>query len=79
MTDTINAVRSCCAHVERAEREVVQTRLRPDGLVFDAGSLSHSPRSVVAFSERTPSGFRSVPGVYRGCCLRSSDVLGVRC
>ena len=39
MTDTINPVDCFCANVERAERDLVQPRPRPGGLVFRAGGL----------------------------------------
>ena len=32
--DTVNAVDSCCANVQRAKRELLQRRRRPGGLVF---------------------------------------------
>ena len=51
VANTVNAVNRCCANVERAERELVQPKPRPGGLVFHAVGLplrslppSFSPR-----------------------------------
>lgn len=37
--DTVNAVDSCCPNVERAKREVIHPRFRPDGLLFHTGGF----------------------------------------
>ena len=39
MTDTVDAVDRCCVNVECTERELLQPRPRPGGLVFLAGGL----------------------------------------
>ena len=41
VANTVNAVDRYCANVERAKRELVQPRLRPDSLAFHAGGLPH--------------------------------------
>ena len=39
VADTVSAFYSCCANVERAERELIQPRPRPGGLVVRGGGL----------------------------------------
>ena len=58
VADTVNAFDRCCANVEVAERELVQLRPRPDGLVFYAWAF---------FTARFPR--CSVSGVYPGFAL----------
>ena len=43
LTDTVNAVDPCWAGVEGVQRELVQPRPRPGGLMFDAGGPSCHP------------------------------------
>ena len=57
MADTVNAVDCCCAGVERAERELLQPRPRPGGLVFLAGGLPLRPLPPRLFSSKYPSPF----------------------
>ena len=57
MPDTVNAVDHNCANVERAEREVLQTRPRPGGLVFLTGGLPLRPLPPSLFPSKCPSPF----------------------
>ena len=57
MADTVDAVDHCCANVERAERELLQPRPRPGGLVFLAGGLPLRPLPPSLFSSKYPSPF----------------------
>ena len=58
MPDTVNAVdRCCCANVERAERELLQPRPRPCGLVFLGGGLALRPFPPSPFPSKCPSPF----------------------
>ena len=54
MPDTVNAVDRCCANVERAERELLQPRPRPGGLVFLAGGLPLRPLPPSLFPNKCP-------------------------
>ena len=74
--DTIDAVDRYCANVERAERELLQPRPRPGGLVFLAGGLPLRPLPPSLFSSKCPSPFTQSRCSYPGSCLPSSDVLG---
>ena len=55
--DTVNAVDRYCANVERAERELLQPRPRPGGLVFLAGGLPLRPLPPSLFSSKCPPPF----------------------
>ena len=56
--DTVYAVDHNCANVERAEREVLQTRPRPDGLlVFLTGGLPLHPLPPSLFPSKCPPPF----------------------
>ena len=64
MADTIDAVDRCCANVERTERELLQPRPRPGGLVFLAGGLPLPPLSPSLFPSKYPplfTQFRVLP------------------
>ena len=75
MADTVDTVDRCCANVERTERELLQPRPRPGGLVLLAGGFPLRPLPPLLFPSK--SAFYSVPGAsYPGSCLRFSDVLG---
>ena len=76
VADTVDAVNRCCANIERAERELLQPRPRPGGLVFLAGALPLRPLSPSLFSSKCPSPFSKFQVSYPGSCLPSSDVLG---
>ena len=52
-----DAVDRCCANVERTERELLQPRPRPGGLVFLAGGLPLRPLPLSLFSSKCPSPF----------------------
>ena len=77
VADTVDAVDRCCANVERAERELLQPRPRPGGLVFLAGGLPLRPLPPSLFSSKYPSPFtqfqcflpRFLPSFFRrvGC------------
>ena len=54
VADTVYAVDRCCANVERAERELLQPRSRPDGLVFLAGGLTLRPLPPSLFPSKYP-------------------------
>ena len=55
VADTVDAVDRCCANVEHAERELLQPRPRPDGLVVLAGGLPPRPLPPSPFSSKCPS------------------------
>ena len=76
--DTVDAVDRCCANVERAERELLQPRPRPGGLVFLADGLPFRPLPPSLFSSKCPSPFAQFLQVFptQVYCLPSSDVLG---
>ena len=57
VADTVDAVDRCCAKVELAERELLQPRPRPGGLVFLADGLSLRPLLPSLFSSKCPSPF----------------------
>ena len=57
MPDTVDAVDRCCANVECAERELLQPRPRPGGLVFLADGLPLRPLPPSLFSSKCPSPF----------------------
>ena len=57
VADIVDAVDRCCANVERAERELLQPRPRPGGLVFLAGELPLRPLPPSLFSSKYPSPF----------------------
>ena len=57
VADTVNAVGRCCANVEHAERELVQPKARPGGLVFRAGGLPRRPLPPSLFPSRCPPPF----------------------
>ena len=57
VVDTVDIVDRCCAKVERAERELLQPRPRPGGLVFLAGGLPLHPLPPSLFSSECPSPF----------------------
>ena len=52
VVDTVDAVDRCCANVERAERELLQPRPRPGGLVFLADGLPLRPLPSSLFSSK---------------------------
>ena len=52
-----SVVDRCCANVERAERELLQPRLRPGGLVLLADGLPLRPLRPALFSSKCPSHF----------------------
>ena len=54
VADTVDAVDRCCANVERAERELVQPRPRPGGLVFHADGLPRRPLPPSLFPSKCP-------------------------
>ena len=62
MADTVHAVDRCCTNVERTERELLQPRPRPGGLVFLAAGLLLRPLPPSLFPCKYPSLFYSVPG-----------------
>ena len=65
----------CCSNIERTERELVQPKPCPGGLVFHAGGLHLRPFPRRS-SKQMLSVFHSVPGViYSDSCLRSPDEL----
>ena len=47
----------CCANVEHSERELLQPRPRPGGLVFHAGGLPLRPLPPPSFSSKCPPHF----------------------
>ena len=57
MVDTVNAVDRFCAKAERAEREFLQPRPRPGGLVFLAGGFSLRPLPPSFFPGKYPPPF----------------------
>ena len=57
VADTVNAVDRCCANVERTERELLQPRPRPGGLVFFAGGLPLRPLPSSLFPSKCPPPF----------------------
>ena len=69
VSDTVSAVDRCCANVKHAEREPLQPRPRPGGLVFLAGGLPLHPLPPSLFPSKCPPPSLS-------SCLHSSDVLG---
>ena len=76
MADTVNVVDRCCANVERAERELVQPRPRPGGLVIYAGAFftaCFSRRSVPCFSPGICPFFR-----HSGCSTPNTTILPTR-
>ena len=77
MPDTVNAVDRCCANVERVERELLQLRPRPGGLVFLAGGLPLRPLPPSLFPSKCPPPFIQFQ-VFSTQVLacRSSDVFG---
>ena len=52
--DTVNPVGRCCANVERAERQLLQPRPRPGGLVFLTGGLPLRPLPPPLFPSKCP-------------------------
>ena len=77
VADTVDAVDHCCANVERTERELLQPRPRPRGLVFLAGGLPLRPLPSSLFTSKYPPLFTQFQVFStQGSCLRSSDVLG---
>ena len=73
VTDTLNnAVNHCCTNVERTERELVQPRSRPGGLVFHAGVFSRRPLPIPPslFSGKCPPPFAYFNTT--GSCFASS-------
>ena len=54
---TVNAVDRCCANVERAERELLQPRPRPGGLVFLADGPPLRPLPSSLFPSKYPPPF----------------------
>ena len=77
VADTVNAVDRCCANVERAERELLQPRPRPGGLVFLTGGLPLRQLPPSLFPGKYPPPFtqfqvflpRFLPSFFRrvGC------------
>ena len=77
MSHTVNAVDRCCANVEYAERELLQPRPRPGGLVFLASGLLLRPLPPSLLPSKYPPPFtqfrcflpRSLPSFFRnaGC------------
>ena len=62
----VSAVDRCCVNVERAERDLVQPRPRPGGLVFLSGGLSLRPS---LFPSKCPPPFTQLSFFRRvGCC-----------
>ena len=57
VVDTVDAVDRCCANVGRTERELLQSRPRPGGLVFLAGGLSFRPLPRSFFPSKYPPRF----------------------
>ena len=57
VVDAVDAVDHCCANVERTEREILQPRPRPGGLVFLAGGLSLRPLPRSLFPSKYPLRF----------------------
>ena len=57
MADTVDAVDRCCANVERTERELLQPRPRPGGLVFLADGLPLRPLPPSLFTSKYPPRF----------------------
>ena len=55
--DTVDAVDSCCANVQRAKRELFQRRRRPGGLVFLAGRVLLCPLPPSLFPSKHPPPF----------------------
>ena len=77
VADTVDAVDHCCANVERTERELLQPRPRPRGLVFLAGGLPLRPLPSSLFTSKYPPLFTQFQVFSaQDPCLRSSDVLG---
>ena len=57
VVNTVNAVDHCCANVERAERELLQPRPHPGGLVFHADGLPLRPLPPSLFPSKCPPPF----------------------
>ena len=57
VADIVSAVDRCCANGERVERDLVQPRSRPGGLVFCAGDLPLRPLPLSLFSSNCPPPF----------------------
>ena len=55
--NTVNAVDRCCANVERAERELLQPRPCPGGLLFLVGGRPLRPLSPLLFPSKFPPSF----------------------
>ena len=54
MADTVDAVDHCCANVERIERELLQPRRRPRGVVLLAVGLPLRPLPPSLFPSKHP-------------------------